>query len=289
MVAVLVILPLWLVVSAGLGLWKYYLGTQQEELIESSKFATPMTGEGLADDMRKLVGIVGPRNVGVESGRRGLRRASSMIQGLLGPSNAGYAVELEMGPEVAGEKWPIIVATLPGKEEQAVWVVAGYDTLGAGVEANSSGVCSLLAVARAVANERPMKSIKFAFLPHAYDPGSPVLPLLDQFTSLLGNADLLLVVEAMGAKGELLISSREVEVLRNPGFEKWGTIVGAEAICLEDDFDLTSTLFELNQPAVRIATRRVVSETETDEELPDPAKHLASTRALAELVMELAN
>lgn len=289
MVAVLVILPLWLGVSAGFGLWKYYRGTQQEEIIELSKFATPLTGEALADDMRKLVGIVGPRNVSLESGRRGLRRASAMIQGLLGPSNAGYALELEMGPEVAGEKWPIIVATLPGKEAQELWVAVGYDTLGAGVEANSSGVCSLLAVARAVANERPMKSIKFAFLPHAYDPESPVLPLLDQFASLLGKADLLLVVEAMGAKGQLLVSSREVEALKHPAFEKWGTIVGAEAICLEDDFDLTSSLFEMNQAAVRVATRRVVSEAEPDKELPDPVEHLAATRALADLLMELAN
>jgi hypothetical protein len=100
---------------------------------------------------------------------------------------------------------------------------------------------------------------------------------------------LVLVVEAMGAKGELMISSRDSEALVRPAFEKHGTIVGAEAICLEDDFDLASTLFELNQPAVRVATRGVVAAAEADDAMPDSGKHAAATRALADLVMGLAS
>ncbi|MEP4078842.1 hypothetical protein [Haloferula sp.] len=288
MVAALVILPAWLVISAGFGVWKYYQDSKKEEIIEPSKFATPISPDRISDDMRKLVEIVGPRNVGSEEGANGLTRAASMIQGSLGPGNAGYRVELEGGPETPNGQWPVIMATLPGGSAQPLWVIAGYDTLGGGVEANSSGLASVLAVARAVAGEKPRRPVKFAFLPHAYDTDGPVLPLLDRFTRKLGKPDLVLVVEAMGAKGELMISSRDAEALARPSFEAHGAIVGAEAVCLEDDFDLASTLFELNQPAIRVATRRVVREGEADEVLPDAAKHAASTRALAELVMELA-
>lgn len=288
-VAMLVILPLWLAVSAVFGLWKYHHDAKKEELIEPSKFTTPVESSRLADDMRKLVEIVGPRNVSSDDGKRGLKRAASMIQGSLGPGNAGYRVELEKGVGDSVFEWPVIVATLPGDGGQPLWVVTGYDTLGFGVEANSSGVVSVLAVARAVAGEKPLRPIKFAFLPHVYDVGAPVLPLLDQFARSMGKPDLVLVVEAMGVNGELLVSSREVEALKRPPFEKWGKIVGAEAICLEDDFDLASTLFELNQPAVRVATRRVVAAGEADDQMPEPAQHAAATKALAELVLELAN
>jgi hypothetical protein len=284
----LVILPAWLMVSAGFGWWKFYHDSKKEEVIEPSKFATPIEAKRLADDMRKLVEIIGPRNVGTAAGAKGLTRVASMIEGSLGPGNAGYRVELEKGPVTPNGEWPMIVATLPGGDLQALWIVAGYDTRGAGVEANSSGVASVLTVARSLAGEKPLRPVKFAFLPHAYDADGPVLPMLDEFTRLLGKPHLVLVVEAMGAKGELMISSREVDALVNPAIEKHGTIVGAEAVCLEDDFDLASTLFELNQPTVRVATRRVVREGEVDDRMPDPAQHAAATKALAELVMELA-
>jgi hypothetical protein len=287
-VAMLVIFPLWLVVSAIFGLWKYHHDSKKVEVIEPSKFTTPIKAARLADDMRKFVEIIGVRNVTSDEGKRGLKRAASMIQGSLGPGNAGYRVELEKGIGDSGMGWPVIVVTLPGGGGQPLWVVTGYDTLGIGVEANSSGVASVLSVARAVAGEKPLRPIKFAFLPHVYDADAPVLPLLDQFSRSMGKPDLVLVVEAMGAKGELLVSSRELEALKRPFFEKWGTIVGAEAICLEDDFDLASALFELNQPAIRVATRRVVTAGEVDDQMPDPAQHAAATRALAELVMDLA-
>lgn len=287
-VAALIILPLWLAVSAGLGLWKFYLDSKKEELVEPSKFAMPIEANRLADDMRKLVAIIGPRNVRSEGGAKGLRQASAMIQGSLGPGNAGYRIELEKGPVNDAGRWPVIVATLPGEGLRPLWVVTAYDTLGTGVEANSSGVASVLAVARAIALEKPRRPVKFAFLPHAYDADAPVLPLLDGFSRAMVKPDLVLVVEAMGSESELMISSRDATVLTKPAFEKHGKIVGAEAVCLADDFDLASTLFELNQPAVRVATRRVVGEGEADDSMPDEAKHAAASEALAELVMELA-
>ena len=289
MVAMLVILPLWLVVSAAFGVWKYYYDSKTEVLFEPTKFATPIEADRLAADMRKLVEIIGPRNVSSEGRQLGLKRAAAMIQGMLGPANAGYRVKLERGVGDEIGDWPIIVASLPGGSGQPLWVVAGYDTLGFGVEANTSGLASVLTVARAVAGQTPLRPVKFAFLPHAYDADGPVLPLLDRFTKIAGKPDLVLVVEAMGAEGELMISSREASVLTRPAFEKHGAIVGAEAICLEDDFDLASSLFELNQPAVRVATRRVVGAGEADDQMPDPAKHAAATKVLADLVMELAN
>ena len=99
----------------------------------------------------------------------------------------------------------------------------------------------------------------------------------------------LLVVESTGAGKSLLISSRDAE---NPALAQaggLGEVVGAEAICLEDDFDLSSALFEVGLPAVRVATRPVVKADEADDRAPDPALHAAATTALVDLIRRLSD
>ncbi|MEM1083828.1 MAG: hypothetical protein AAGI48_06865 [Verrucomicrobiota bacterium] len=285
---VLVVLPLWLFVSAGIGLWLWYKGHTSEEAVEPSKFATPIEAKRLTDDMRKLVEIIGERQVSSELGAKGLSRAASMIEGSLGPSNAGYRVELEGGPKTSYGSWPVITATLPGDGRNPLWVVAAYDTRGDGVEANSTGVVSLIAVARALSNEDPGRPVTFAFLPHAYDPSAPVLPLLEAFAGSVKEAELMLVVESMGAKEALMISSAEPSNLERSEFRAHGSVVDVEAIRREGEFELSSALVELDQPAVRISTRRVVGEDESEGGNPDPARHAAATASLAGLVVDLA-
>lgn len=285
----LILLPLWLVVSTGIGLWMWYRAEISEAMVEPVKFTTPIDAGRLADDVRKLVEVVGARNAGSTKGGRGLTQVASMIEGALGVSNAGYRVELWPGPETPNGQWPIIVATLPGDQRAPLWLVAGYDTAGgAGVEANSTGVASLMAVAQALAGQDLGRAVSFGFLPHAYQAEGPVLRLLDEFTRKMGAAEMLLVVEAMGAGNKLMISSRDALALQHPAWTRHGEIVGAEAICLVDDFDLSSVLFELERPALRVATRRVVAADEADDILPKAEVHVISTRTLAELVGELA-
>jgi hypothetical protein len=52
--------------------------------------------------------------------------------------------------------------------------------------------------------------------------------------------------------------------------------------------DLSSILFEMNLPAVRVATRPVVTAAEPDDKLPSPATVAASTGRLVELIRRCA-
>jgi len=286
---VLVILPLWLVVSTLGGLWMW---TRKEDALhEPAKFATALSQEGLRAELVKVLERVGPRHTASEAGRAGLRRMAALIEGTLGPDNAGYRVERVIGPVSGQESWPILMATLPGGDQSPLWVVAGYDQnpAGGGIEANATGVTSVMSIAQALAGESFDRPVVFAFLPHGYDVEAPLGPMIELLNRKRGEVDRMLVVEAMGG-GEvgLMASSRSTEALAHSAMDRQTTVVGAEAICLADDHDLSSLLFEAGNPAVRIATRAVVRKGDSDRDLPGVEGHAQATEALAQLVRDLA-
>jgi hypothetical protein len=285
------LVPLGLVFTSGLGLWLHFKGKAAAARVEQARFSTSISADLLRDDMGKMLGFVGERHVSSPDGIQGLNRAAAMIEGSLGPANAGYKIESISGPEVGENRWPILLATLRGSDEKAppLWVVTPYDSRpgSPGAEANASGIVSVMAAAHALANSSPKRTVHFAFAPHAYDAEAPVMEVQEQLRQRIGKASTVLVVEAMGAAEKLMISSRDAG---NAALQKTaglGEVVGAEAICLEDDFDLSATLFELELPAARISTRPVVKADEADTTAPDPAIHAAATRALVTLIERL--
>lgn len=286
-------LPLWLVISSGAGMWMYFRKQAAAAREEQMKFATQVSKEGLRDDMAKLLGFVGERHTASEAGAQGLNRAAAMIEGSLGSGNAGYAVEKVRTPETARGTWPLLIATLRGKDEKAdpLWVVAAYDTRSGspGTEANASGVASLLAAAHELAGESPQRTVSFAFLPHAYDADAPLMETFEALRGRIGAASEVLVVEAMGSARQLMVSSRDAESRALRQVSGIGEVAGAESICLEDDFDLSSVLFETGLPAVRVATRPVVKMDEMDSSALDPAIHAGSTGALVTLIQRLSD
>jgi hypothetical protein len=286
------LLPLWLAASCVGGLWLYFKRQADAERAGPARFSTGVSEAGLRDDMAKLLGFVGERHVSHPDGVQGLKRAAAMIEGSLGPENAGYRVERLLAPAAATGQWPILIATVPGRDAKAapLWLVAAYDSRpgSPGAEANASGTASLLAAANALANAAFARDVHFAFIPHAHDAEAPVADTLARLAARIGSATAVLVVEAAGSTPELLVSSRDAA---NPALRQvdgLGEVAGAEAVCLEDDTDLASLLFESGLPAARVATRLPVESSEPDATAPDPAVHTAATRALIELVERLA-
>lgn len=292
-VLLLWILPLWLVVSSVAGIWLYLRKQAADAEDGSMRLATEIRESGLADDVGKLMTFVGERHTANAAGVQGLNRAAAMIEGSLGPGNAGYRVERVAGPSLSAGRWPILVVSIKGKDEDLppLWVVAAYDARpgSRGAEANASGVASVLAAAHSLASGLPLRSIRFAFLPHGYESDGPLTEAFDLLRKRVGEASTLLVVEATGAGEKLWISSRGAENRALSAVEGLGSVVGAEVICLEDDFDLSSALFERGLPAVRVATRSIVKEEEADDAAPDPAVHAAATMALASLIRRLSD
>ncbi|WP_035603288.1 M28 family peptidase [Haloferula sp. BvORR071] len=281
------LLPLGLVVSAGLGIWYYFHRQGIEAQKEQPRFATAVSAEVLKDDMGKFLSFVGERNQGSP---KGLDRAAAMIEGALGPANAGYKVEQF---RTSAGTWPLLMVTLRGSDASlsALWVVAAYDSRrgSPGMEANASGVTSVMAAAGALSNSRPKRTVKFAFMPHAYDLDAPVMQSLAALDKNLGTCSEVLVVEATGAGEKLLLSSRDAENRALRLATGLGEVVGAENVCMQDDFDLSSSLFEVGAPAVRVSTRPVVKADEADTSPPDPLLHAAATKALVALIEKLSD
>jgi hypothetical protein len=277
----LVGLPVWLALSAAVALWLYYQGDEPEQ----PRFSQAISGPMLADDLKKFVEVIGERHASAERPAANLGRAAAMIEGLLGPSNTGYAVHLERGPA----QWPLVSVTLRGGSPAAapVWVVAAYDSRpgSRGAEANASGVVAALAAARAMAADTPARSVRFVFLPHDNDPGSPV----EETTAILleklmgrNGAAVVWCVEAMGASEDLELSARDAAALP-PGSD------GLVATSAETGVDgLAGRLAELGLPAVRVATRRPLAEGEADDRPPFSGTVVISAGKLVELIRQSA-
>lgn len=284
----LVLLPVWLVASGAGALWYYFHREKKQALVEQERFVQAVSAPLLADDLRKIVEVIGERNASSETAAANLSRTASMIEGLLGPSNTGYPVRRTNGPG----KWPILQVTLAGKNPQApaVWVLSSYDSRAGsrGAEANASGLAATLAAAQALARDKPNFPIHFVFLPHANDLESPVVETAAKFAELAKSPKAILCVESMGAGEPLWLSSRDVTAAPLNLVSGLGAVYGAEVICLGEDTDLASTLFEMNLPAVRVATRPLLLPDEADDQLPLAPTVAAATGRLIELIRRCA-
>ncbi|MES2475818.1 MAG: M28 family peptidase [Verrucomicrobiota bacterium] len=287
----LVLLPLWLVASGGVAMWYYFHREKAEALVEQERFAKAVSIPLMEDDLRKIVSIIGERNASSEQAARGLGRTASMIEGLLGPTNTGYAIEKTRGPA----EWPLIRVSLVGKNPQAapLWVVTSYDSRegSRGANANASGLVASLAAAQALARDKPDHPVHFVFLPHANDIESPVVETAAKLREMMlsaGPPHGVLCVEAMAGGEPLWLTSRDVAALPLGKVSDLGAVYGAEVVCLGDDTDLASMLFEMNLPAVRVATRAQLTPDEEDDRLPFAPTLAASTGRLIDLIRRCA-
>jgi len=284
---VLGIFPLALFASAGIALWLNFRGAKKAEAIEQERFAQQVSEPLMTDDLKKIVEVIGERNASSDSGKQGLSRMASMIEGLLGPSNTGYPVTRTLGPQ----EWPLLSITIHGKKPDAapLWIITSYDSrVGSpGVEANASGLAATLATAQALARDKPEHAIHFVFLPHANDPASPVQETsakLQKFMAEFPKPAAILCVEAMGAGDKLWIYSADPTAKPLERVKDLGTIHTAETIYNSERPDMTRIFNKQGLPAVRVATRAAVSPEEADARMPSTGNLAAATGRLIELV-----
>ena len=283
----LVILPLWLLVSGGLALVKYFKDEKTDAAKEAQRFARSVSSESIADDLRKTVELIGERNTATPGK---LSAVASMISGTLGPSNTGYEVKTIEGP--AG--FPILRIGVKSKSMDAapIWILTSYDSPAGsrGGEKNASGLAATIAAAQALADSTPSRPIHFLFLPHANETDSPILETALSAAKLIREGPApkaILCVEAMGDAETLILSSRDTTAIPATEFEGLGQVLGAEVTCLGDDFDLASSLFEMDLPAIRVSTRPTLLPDEKDDKTPFAPTVAASAGRLVELVTRL--
>ncbi len=288
MPVLLVILPLWLVCSGAFALVKYFKKEKAVAIAEQQRFSQSVSSVSMADDLRKIITLIGERNTG---NPEKLSATASMIQGTLGPANTGYEVKTFASPSDA----PIIQASLLSEksDDAPIWVITSYDSPpgSRGAEKNATGLVASLAAAQALADSKPARPVHFIYLPHANDPDSPVLETAAMLREMIVKSPApraILSIEAMGDAETLMLTSRDTEAVPATEFEGLGEVVGAEVACLGDDYDLASTLFEMDLAAIRIATRPTLLPDEEDSKIPFAPTLAASTGRLIELVKRLA-
>ena len=291
MPVLLVVLPLWLVVSGVFAVWYFLRQEKLEALEERQRFARSVSAPMIGDDLRKITGIIGERHVSSETGARNLGRAASMIEGLLGPANTGYQLVRHRGP---GEH-PLPQVTIRGQdgEAPAVWVLASYDSRpgSPGAEGNASGLAASLAAAQALADHQPLATIHFLFIPHANDRGSPVaetVAIVQQLATAAGPPAVVLCVEAMGAGEELWLSSLNADAEAFGLIGGLGFVKSADAVNPGGVPDLTGLLSGAGLPAVRVSTRPVLTAEEADDTVAIAEIVAASSGRLVELIRRCA-
>lgn len=244
-----------------------------------------------ADHLEKIIGNIGERNGASENAAKKLSQMASMIEETLQTAKPAYSIQRTAGPA----DWPILQVSIAGKNTKspAVWVLSTYDSRpgSPGVEANATGLAATLAAAEALADTKTEADIHFVFLPHANDPESPVLVTAEKFRQICtsaGKPKAILCVEAMGAGKLLWLSSRDTSSAPLALVDDLGTVKGAEVICLGDDVDLASVLFQMDLPAVRVATRPIVTPAEPDDAPPSAEALAVATGHLVELIRRCA-
>ncbi|NJR43328.1 MAG: hypothetical protein HC767_12395 [Akkermansiaceae bacterium] len=260
---------------------------KQTEAVQE-RFAQQVSVPLLTDDLSKIITVIGERNTSSEAAGANLSRATAMIEGLLGPGNTGYTVTKIIGPAT----WPILQVTIQSKNAAvpAVWVLTSYDSRSGsrGAETNATGLASTLAAAQALASDQPNAPIHFIFLPHINDPESPVLETVTKLSEQIKSHSppkAILCVEAMGAGESLWLSSHNTAAAPPNLVADIGKVYGTEIIYQEDKSDLSITLCEMNLPAVRIATRALLSSDEktisSHSPPPSPPPRVASWNSSA--------
>ncbi|OYV06188.1 MAG: hypothetical protein CFE26_07685 [Verrucomicrobiales bacterium VVV1] len=224
----------------------------------------------MADDFNKLAGVIGARNSTVDGGK-GLTRAASWIEGILGPSNTGYAVQKFNGPETGGQ--PILRIDLQGSEEKAppLWIVSAYDSPidEKGIAEASSAVVAMVAAAQAVAGDKPMRPIRFVFLPHGHETSQSVSTTEARFMKMVSEeakAHSILCLGNLRGSGGLALASGDSSNPALAALSALGTVLPVE----KANGTLAARLFSSGLPAVSLTA--------------DPAEPVAAGATESELL-----
>lgn len=276
-VVLLWLVPVWLLVSAGGGIWMYFQAQKAKARKESAKFSHQVSAAAMAADMRKLKTMIGPRDPAIDGGI-GLTRAAAWIEGTLGPSNTGYDVKKSAGPD----QWPILDASIHGTDEKApaLWVVVGYDSAtGQDEPSADAALLAEIAAAASIAGSQFPGAVHFVFIPHGHGPTKLTPETRDKLMAMIRQEGPALAVLCLWdfSNGQFVnISTRDAT---NPALavvpSAFGTVSPAT-----DGTPLTDALFAAGLPAVRVSASRA-EEADADQLTPLTGQLVELIRAVA--------
>ncbi len=292
----IVAVPVWLLVSGGIGLWAHFHYEEKERQEQRHAFRKDINALSLVDDFNKITQQIGPRYHASEEGRNGLQRMASMIEGSLGISNIGYEVKKVASLQDAESVAPLLLADVMRREtKEEIWLIVPYDSpasLPRGA-ASASAVSVSFAVAQSLVGQPLQRNVRFLYVPMAYAEEQR-LDMAAQVRRLIGSTRVAVQVLVLGSmlhEGKMLALARDTELplLRDAG----DLIVISEGteICFQDDGEISSLLHEMNVPAA-LLFKKPDSEMSAllEDGIQAPAKVLAqSAEQVVAVLLRLSN
>jgi len=166
----LMVLPVGVVIGTIVFMFMYFYMEREEERNHSVIASYGLRFDDLEDMVGKFTDRIGVRDHATAEGRRGLKRAASMIEGRLGPQNVGYPVKKGEGVAIDGLLWKSLWVDLRGESSPDEVVLATVSYAGAGEVADANCVSTLMMLASSMARDQPSKTIRFVFLPMDQSP-----------------------------------------------------------------------------------------------------------------------
>lgn len=161
----LMILPVGVVIGTIVFMTMYFYMEREEERERNVIAAYGLRVEDLDDMVGKFTDRIGLRDHGTEEGQRGLAKASSTIEGRLGPQNVGYTVHKGEGMAIGDRVWKSLWVDLRGSSSADEVVLVAVSYAGAGELADSNALSTVMMLASSMAREQLEKTLRFVFLP----------------------------------------------------------------------------------------------------------------------------
>lgn len=190
-ILVLTLMPVWFIASGAIGLWMYFDKEKEKNSQPSSVGAFQASEKSMADDFRKMCDVIGARNQ--SSAPEGLLRAAVMIEGGMGPSNAGFEVRKYQGLAAVENAQPFLHIRLAGEDDKSarrIWVLVPYDapahpdTPRGAVAASSLTVA--MAAAQTMSQQRFDHPPNFLFMPSIYGESAEGTATLQRVQTIIG-------------------------------------------------------------------------------------------------------
>lgn len=167
----LVGLPVGLVLTTAASMvWHFSQPKEDTTPKVYTTLAKEISVKALSVYVKNLAGVIGERHA---SKPETLERTANYLESTLGTRNLGYDVKRQVY-EVGGQPARNLWVEIPGGKRlnEVVVVAAHYDApIGSkGENNNASGVAALLAMAENFAREKPVLSMRLAFLTHGTAP-----------------------------------------------------------------------------------------------------------------------
>jgi hypothetical protein len=289
----IVAFPTWIIISGVIGLWLYFHQQDKRSDMRDKVYQQAINSKSIADDFHKITNIIGERNFYSESGRAGLTRIVSMIDGAVGKSNMGY--DVIKTPTNIGDYPLIEIQSKKKSNANRIGIIVGYDAspiLKKGTE-NASTLAITMAAAQSLVGAELDKNVSFIFAPHTLG-NEPEIIQISQFIYQKfinqENLEQLIYIPSLlhSNKIEAIIPHSEMPLLKKS--YDIIKVASAEQNCLIDQKNLGKMLFDLGLP---VATLFTPNNDELSEELIesiDPPEINLSTNAnaLVKLIRRLA-